>query len=160
MGKIVLKVLNERLEMKVNETVDNVQFGFRKRLGTKNATFMPRTVMERAVEKQKDLFMCFVDFEKAFDRVKHGLLAERLRELGVDLSDLRVLTDLYWEQKAVVWIEDDMSEVSPNLFSLYSQVVMNKLEDAEGIKIGGININNIRYADNTVLISDQRGQKV
>ena len=39
--------------------------------------------MERAVEKQKDLFMCFLDFEKAFDRVKHGLLAERLRELGV-----------------------------------------------------------------------------
>ena len=52
--------------------------------------------MERAVEKQKDLFMCFVDFENAFDRVKHGLIVERLREL--DLAGLRVLTDLYWEQ--------------------------------------------------------------
>ena len=38
--------------------------------------------MERAVEKQKDLFMCFVDFKKAFDRVKHGLMVERLS--GVD----------------------------------------------------------------------------
>ena len=44
--------------------------------------------------------------------------------------------------------------LSPNLFSLYSQVVMDKLEDVEGIKIGGRNINNIRYADDTVLISD------
>ena len=86
--------------------------------------------------------MCFVDFEKAFDGVKLGLLAERLRELGVDLADLRVLTDLYWEQKAVVRIEDDRSgwteiqrgvrqgcALSPNLFAMYSQVVMDKLED-------------------------------
>ena len=57
MGKIVLKVLNGRLEGKVNETVDNVQFGFRKGLGTRNATFMLITVMERAMEKQKDLFV-------------------------------------------------------------------------------------------------------
>ena len=46
------------------------------------------------MEKQKDIFMCFVDFEKAFDRVKHGLMAVRLRELGIDLADLRVLTNL------------------------------------------------------------------
>ena len=65
--------------------------------------------MEKAVEKQNDIFMCFVDFEKAFDRVKHGLMVERLRELGVDLADLRVLNDLYWEQKAVMRIEDDRS---------------------------------------------------
>ena len=44
--------------------------------------------------------------------------------------------------------------LSPNLFSLYSQVVMNKLEDVEGIKVGGRNINNTRYADDNVLISD------
>ena len=67
----------------MNETVDNVQFGFIKGLGTRNETFMVRTVMERVVEKQKDIFMCFVDF----DRVKHGLMAERLRELDVDLAD-------------------------------------------------------------------------
>ena len=44
--------------------------------------------------------------------------------------------------------------LSPNLFSLFSQVVMDKLKDVEGIKIGGRNINNIRYADDTILISD------
>ena len=137
MGKIVLKVLNGRLARKVNEIVDNVQFGFRKGVRNSNAIFMLRTVMERAVEKQKDLFMCFVDYEKVFDRVKHGLMTERLRELGIDLANLRVLTDLYWEQKAVVGIEDDRSGwteiqrgvrqgcvLSPNLFSFYSQVVI------------------------------------
>ena len=44
--------------------------------------------------------------------------------------------------------------LSPNLFSLCSQVFMDKLEDVEGIKIGGMNINDIRYADDPVLISD------
>ena len=44
--------------------------------------------------------------------------------------------------------------LSPDLFSLYSQAVMNELEDIEGVKVGGSNINNIRYADDTVLIAD------
>ena len=167
MGKIILKVLNDRLNRKVEETVDDVQFGFRKGMGTRNATFMLRMVMERAIEKQKDLFICFVDFEKAFDRVRHEQMTERLMELGVDMADLRVLTDLYWEQKAVVRIGEDKSEwtriergvrqgcvLSPNLFSLYSQVIMDGLGEYEGLRVGGRNINNIRYADDTVLIAD------
>ena len=65
MGKIVLKVLNGRLARKVNEIVDNVQFGFRKGVRNSNAIFMLRTVMERAVEKQKDLFEPWTDGGKA-----------------------------------------------------------------------------------------------
>ena len=166
-AKIVLKVLDERLKRKVEEGVDKVQFGFRKGLGTRNATFMLRTVMERAIEKQKDVFMCFIDFEKAFDTVRHEVMIERLRILGVDAADLRVLTNLYWGQKAVVRIGEDRSGwteiqrgvrqgcvLSPDLFSLYSQAVVDELETMEGINIGGTNINNIRYADDTVLIAD------
>ena len=44
--------------------------------------------------------------------------------------------------------------LSPGLFSLYSEVVMHALEDLEGISIGGRNLNNIRYADDAVLIAD------
>ena len=44
--------------------------------------------------------------------------------------------------------------LSPDLFSIYSQAVIDELEDMEGIRIGGINTNNIRYADDTVLIAD------
>ena len=166
-AKIILKVLDERLKSKVDEGVDKAQFGFRKGLGTRNATFMLRTVMERAIEKQKDVYMCFIDFEKAFDTVRHELMMERLRGLGVDAADLRVFTNLYWGQKAVVKIGEDRSEwteiqrgvrqgcvLSPDLFSLYSQAVMDELRNMEGINIGGTNINNIRYADDTVLIAD------
>ena len=46
----MLKVLDEGLKRKVEEAVDKAQFGFRKGIGTRNALFMLRTVMERAME--------------------------------------------------------------------------------------------------------------
>ena len=98
-AKIVLKVIDERLKSKVEETTDDAQFGFRRRKSTRNAIFVLRMIMERAIEKQKDLYMCFVDFEKAFDRVRHELLIDRLNRVGADEADVRLLTNLYWEQK-------------------------------------------------------------
>ena len=56
MAKIVLKALDERLKSEVEETVDKAQFGFRKGSGTRNATFMLTTVMEKAVEKQREVY--------------------------------------------------------------------------------------------------------
>lgn len=44
--------------------------------------------------------------------------------------------------------------MSADFFSLYGQIVINELEDMEGLIIGGKNINNIRYAEDTVLIAD------
>jgi hypothetical protein len=83
-------------------------------------------------------------------------MMDRLRKLGVDLADVRVITNLYRTHKAVVrigeekctciFIESGVRQgcvLSPALFLLYSQVVMDDLENLEGIKVGGININNI-----------------
>ena len=123
--------------------------------------------MERAIEKQKDLYMCFVDFEKAFDTVKHDCLMDTLRKYGVDGADMRVMAQLYWEQRAVVRVGEDTSEsvniergvrqgcvLSPDLFSLYTQIVMEELREMDGVRMGGKNINNIRYADDMVMIAE------
>ena len=168
-AKIVLKVLDERLKGKIAEHVDEEQYGFRKGKGTRNAIFVLRMIMERLIEKQKDIYMCFVDFEKAFDTVKHNCLIETLKKYGVDGRDIRVMAQLYWQQKAVVRIGEDSSEwiniekgvrqgcvLSPDLFSLYTQIVMDELAEYEGVKIGGRNINNIRYADDMVMIADSQ----
>ena len=136
-------------------------------MGTRNATFMLRAAMERAVEEQKDLFMSFIDFQKAFDTVRHATVIEKLRRLGVDAADLRVLNNLYWVQSAVVIIGEDRIgwvEIqrgirqgcvqSPDLFLLYSQAVIEEQDNMDGVGFGGVNINNIRYADDTVLMAD------
>ena len=90
-----------------------------------------------------------------------------LKTLDVDGKDLRLLRNLYWKQKAGVRVENDESTrqeikrgvrqgcvLSPDLFNLYSEVIMRDLTELEGIKFGGRNLNNIRYADDTVLIAD------
>ena len=122
--------------------------------------------MERAIEKQKDVYMCFVDFEKAFDTIKHTELIEMLKEKGIDGKDLRLIRNLYWNQSAEIKIGNEKSKkvevqrgvrqgcvLSPDLFSLYSEKIMEEIKDIEGIMIGGENINNLRYADDTVLIA-------
>ena len=166
-SKIILKVIGLRMKNKIEQYVDDEQFGFRKGRGTRDAILVLRCIMERALEKQKDLYMCFVDFEKAFDTVKHGMLLETLRRYGVDGADIRLIAKLYWEQKAVIRIGDEKSGwvniekgvrqgcvLSPDLFSLYTQLVMDELAELDGIRIGGRNVNNVRYADDMVLITD------
>ena len=135
--------------------------------GTANAIFVMRNLMERMIEKQKDVYMCFIDYEKAFDRVRHGELMKILGEVGLDAREKRVISNLYWEQEAAVKVGEELTEyqsiprgvrqgcvMSPDLFNLYSEMVMRQLQDKEGIKIGGYNINNVRYADDTVLVAD------
>ena len=127
--------------------------------------------MKTAIEKQKDLYICFVEYENAFDTVSHKQMIGRLSTLGVDQADLRLLTNLYWEQSAVVKVEKDRSGwieirrgvsqgclISSDLFSLYSQTIITEPDEREGISSGGKNINKTRYADYTVLIADTKSK--
>ena len=66
--------------------------------------------IERSVEKQKDIYNCFIDYSKAFDTVKHDSLVELLQSLDVDDADTRLLTNLYWTQTAAVRCDKDLSE--------------------------------------------------
>ena len=56
---------------KIKENLTRDQYGFRSWKGTTNAMFALYMIIERVVEKQNDLYLCFVDFEKAFDTVQH-----------------------------------------------------------------------------------------
>jgi len=73
--------------------------------GTRNAIFILRMLSERAIEMQKDIYVCFIDYEKAFDNVRHAQLFQDLGEIGLDTKDLRLLSELYWKQSAAIRIE-------------------------------------------------------
>ena len=116
---------------------------------------------------QKDLFMCFIDYQNAFDTMRHVDLLEILNRLDIGKKDLRVILCLYYEQTAAVRVGDELMDwvnikrgvrqgcvMSPVLFSLYGEIIMRNISDKEGIRVGGQNTNNIRYADDTVLIVD------
>ena len=69
--KIILKILMNRNKRRINEAISDVQFGYKSGKGTRNADLCLRMIMEKVIEKQKDLYICFIDYVKAFDRVKH-----------------------------------------------------------------------------------------
>ena len=165
--KILLRVLMERMRKSLRPEISKTQFGFVPDKGTRNAIFTLTTLMERCIETQKDLYLCFIDYSKAFDKVRHDELFKILEELDIDGKDLRIIRNLYWDQNAAVRIEGEHSEykqikrgvrqgcvMSPDLFNIYSETILRNIEECPGLKVNGENINNIRYADDTVLIAD------
>ena len=94
-------------------------------------------------------------------------MIECLSEIGMDDKDLQIITILYWEQSASVRTESGMTSefkikkgvrqscvLSPNLFNLYTEKIFREVEDMKEINIGEVNNNNLRYADDTVLLAE------
>ena len=82
----VMKVLERVIERRVRDKVqiDGMQFGFRSGRDTTDAIFIVRQMKERFLAKKQEVWMAFVDLEKAFDRVLHEVVWWALRKLGVD----------------------------------------------------------------------------
>ena len=92
--KIILKVILARIRPKIQQEIAEEQYGFIKDKGTANAIFILRNLYERAIEKQKTLYLCFIDYEKAFDKVQHHKLIAMLENIQLDEKDIRLLTNL------------------------------------------------------------------
>ena len=75
--------------------INNMQFSFRPGKGTTEALFIVRQVQEKFLEKKKDLWMAFVDLEKAFDRVPREVVWWALRCLGVEEWLVTVIMAMY-----------------------------------------------------------------
>ena len=105
--KIILKVILKRIRGRIYEEVAGEQCGFVKGKGTNNAIFLLRVLGERIIEKQKDLYVCFIDYEKAFDRVRHVKLMEVLKNIGISGKELKLIRNLYFAQKACVRVSGE-----------------------------------------------------
>ena len=167
LGKIILRVILNRIRNKIRPEIAEEQYGFVKGKGTANAIFLLRIISERAIEMQRDIFLCFIDYQKAFDTVKHDEMLKMLVRLGLDDRDIRLIRNLYYHQRAAVRVGDELTEMvdikrgvrqgcvlSPNLFTLYGEVILREIEELDGLRIGGRVLNNIRYADDTVLVAE------
>ena len=125
--------------------------------------------MEKARQFQKNIYFCFVDYAKAFDCVDHNKLWKILQEMGIPDHLTCFLRNLYADQEATAgtghgttdWFQNSKGVcqgciLSPCLFNYYAEYIMRNagLEEAQaGIKIADININHLRYADDTTLMA-------
>ena len=82
-SKVMLKILQARLQQYVNHECPDVEAGFRKGRGTRNQIASINWIIERAREFQKNIYFCFIDYAKAFDYVDNNKLWKILKELGI-----------------------------------------------------------------------------
>ena len=80
-SKVMLKILQARLQQYVNHELPDVQAGFRNGRGTRDQIANIFWIMEKAREFQKNIYFCFIDYAKAFDCVDHNKLWKILREM-------------------------------------------------------------------------------
>ena len=82
-SKVMLKILQARLQQYMNHELPDVQPGFRKDRGTRDQIANIRWIMEKTREFQKNIYFCFIDYAKAFDCVDHKKLWKILQEMGI-----------------------------------------------------------------------------
>ena len=81
-SKVVLKILQVRLQQYVNCELPDVQAGFRKGRGTRDQIANIRWIIKKAREFQKNIYFCFINYAKTFDCVNHSKLWKILKEIG------------------------------------------------------------------------------
>ena len=98
-SKVMLKILQAKLQQYVNCELPDVQAGFRKGRGTRDQTANIHQIMEKAREFQKNIYFCFIDYAKAFDCLDHNKLWKILREMGIPNHLTCLLRNLYASRK-------------------------------------------------------------
>ena len=161
----MLKILQARLQQHVNRELPDVQAGFRKGRGTRDQIASIHWIMEKARVPRKNIYICFIDYAKAFYCVNHNRLWKILKDMGIPDHLTCLLRNLYAGQEATVrtgygttdWFQIGKGGhqgciLSPCLFNIYAEYIMRNtgLDEAQaGIKIARRNINYLRYADDT-----------
>lgn len=167
--KVFLRIIHKRIYSVCESQISPNQFGFIKAVGTREALFAVQVLVQRCRDVNCDVYACLVDYQKAFDRVKHDKMVKILRETGIDDKDLRIIGNLYWNQIANLRVEGEHTDyveikrgvrqgciLSPLIFNLYSERIFSEALYGvdKGILINGHRLNNIKYADDTVVFAD------
>ena len=94
-SKLMLKILQVRLQQYMNCELPDVQAGFRKGRGTRDQIATICWIIKAAREFQKNIYFCFIDYAKAFDCVDHNKLWKILKEMGIPDYLTHLLRNLY-----------------------------------------------------------------
>ena len=134
-SKVILKILQARLQQNMNHELPDVQAAFRKGRGTRDYIANILWIIEKEREFQKNI--CTVDYAKAFDCMDHNKLWKILKEMGISEHLICLLRNLYAGQEATVrsrhgtmnWLPNwegvhQGCMLSPRLFNLNAQYIM------------------------------------
>uniref|UniRef100_A0A674P165 Reverse transcriptase domain-containing protein n=1 Tax=Takifugu rubripes TaxID=31033 RepID=A0A674P165_TAKRU len=165
-GKVYSGVLERRVRRTVEPRIQEEQCGFRPGRGTVDQLYTLSRVFEGAWEFAQPVHMCFVDLEKAFDRVPQGVLWGVLREYGVSGPLIRAVRSLYDRCQSLVRIAGSKSNsfpvrvglrqgcpLSPILFIIFMDRISRCSHGVEGVRFGDLRIGSLLFADDVVLLA-------
>ena len=165
LSKVMEYIILDRMEIYMI-TNDN-QFGFKRSHGTDQCIYALKEIANLYTSRKGCIFTCFLDASKAFDRINHSVLFEKLYNRGVPGYLIRILMFWYQNQTMCVKWGSTLSEtftvtngvrqggiLSPHLFNVYVDDLSNQLNKMNiGCVMGNTIINHLMYADDIVLIS-------
>ena len=164
MAKILdIIILNQQIH---KLKTSNLQFGFKKKSSTTMCTFMALETIERYISKGSEVHVLLLDASKAFDRVDYIKLFDKLLDRGMCPLTLRLLMNMYTEQKLQVKWDNHISQkfnvtngvrqggiLSPLLFSVFVDELLEKLkEKGIGCYIDHLFSGALSYADDIILL--------
>ena len=175
-SKLFLSILLQRIRRRTDEILAEEQAGFRHGRSTIDQIFTLRQIAEKYMEHNRQLYVCYVDFRKAFDSIWRRGLWTVMRHLGYPEKVVRILESLYNETLSAVRVNSSITDwfktlvgvmqgcvLSPILFCIFLEVVMTIALDNSriGAHVSGRLINNLRFADDiAVLTESERGLQV
>ena len=162
--KVYAKCLERKCREIVESKLEDGQCGFRPGRSTTDQIFTLKQIFEKSWEYDKDLFACFVDLEKAYDRVPRDKLWKVLQEYGVDGQLLRAIKSFYCRPEVCVRVNGKQSKpfhvgvglrqgcvLSPLLFIVYMNWIDKYSQADECATIGNCKISRLLFADDLVL---------
>ncbi|KAK3517712.1 hypothetical protein QTP70_016085 [Hemibagrus guttatus] len=165
-GKVYSRVLERIVRPLVEPRIQEEQCGFQPSRGTLDQLYTLHRVLEGSWEFAQPVHMCFVDLEKAFDRVPCGILWEVLWEYGVCGPLLRAVRSLYNRSRSLVSIASCKSDLfpvhvgllqgcplSPALFIVCMDRISRRSQGLEGVRFGDHRISSLIFADDVVLLA-------
>ena len=72
-----------------------------------------RNLLERALDMQNTVYLCFLGYRKVFDKVKLDNLIQDVQSINIDDKNLRNIINLYWNQEASIRVESDCTPCVP-----------------------------------------------
>ena len=173
-GKVLSRVILERIKVAVNEHLRDEQAGFRQNRSCSDQITTLRIIVEQSIEWNSSLYINFIDFEKAFDSVDRSTLWKILRHYGIPDKIVSLIKNLYDGMTCKIIHGSQLSEpftittgvrqgclLSPLLFLLVIDWIMKRVteRDKNGIQwTMWKHLEDLDFADDIALLSHRQVQ--
>ena len=170
--KIYTTILQKRLAEVLDPHLQPTQYGFRRKKSTANAAHYVRRVMEKGEQTNRKTLFVLLDWEKAFDKVRHEALFRALHRMNVPDKYVNAIREIYKQPTFRVEMEGQISDwtqqatgirqgcpLSPYLFVVLMSVLFQDIHKNDVLKLNkhrvqGMGTDEILYADDTICVSE------